>query len=146
MKLTISLAQVNVLLKRNTCFRKIKLISDLKHLHRKMKVARFFTAFNQSVFSWDMKKSFENVHLVLKKYWISSASLWNSTTVTTLMHVWQSWFSLRLFSHIKFWQCTLLTVYALFWRNHLRMPLEIKQCARTKFVSRKRKLSCKTAL
>ena len=35
----------------------------------------------------DIKKSFENdAHFDVKIYWISPATLWNSTTVTTLIH------------------------------------------------------------
>ena len=34
----------------------------------------------------DIKKSFENVHLDVKIYWISSATLWNSTTVITVIN------------------------------------------------------------
>ena len=43
-------------------------------------------AFNQTVLR-DIKKSFEDVHLVVKIYWIPPASQWNSTTVITLLCV-----------------------------------------------------------
>ena len=45
---------------------------------------QFFDILNQVVLK-DIKKSFEEAHLDAKIYWISSATLWNSTTVTTLM-------------------------------------------------------------
>ena len=35
----------------------------------------------------DTKKSFEEAHWDAKNYWISTASLWNSTTVTTLINM-----------------------------------------------------------
>ena len=33
----------------------------------------------------DIKKSFENVHLDIKIYWISTVTLWNFTTLVTLI-------------------------------------------------------------
>ena len=41
-------------------------------------------ALNQT-FLQDIKKSFEDVHLDVKIYWIPPASLWNPTTIITLM-------------------------------------------------------------
>ena len=35
----------------------------------------------------EIKKSFEGVHWGAKTYWISPASIWNSTTITTLMNM-----------------------------------------------------------
>ena len=43
-------------------------------------------ALNQTVLQ-DIKKTYEDVHLDVKIYWISPASLWNSTTVITLIQV-----------------------------------------------------------
>ena len=50
----------------------------------KIKKCCFLTALNQKVLQ-DIKKSFEDVHLDAKIYWISPASLWNSTTVIMLI-------------------------------------------------------------
>ena len=52
------------------------------NLARKTKNNYFLTAFNQKVLK-DIKKSFMDVHLDAKIFWISPASLWNSTTVIT---------------------------------------------------------------
>ena len=50
----------------------------------KTKNTQSLTVFNQVV-TQDIKKSFEEAHLDAKMYWISTATLWNSTTVTTLL-------------------------------------------------------------
>ena len=53
----------------------------------KTKNSRFLKALNQTVLQY-IRKSFEDVHLDEKIYLISSASLWNSTTVITLVHIY----------------------------------------------------------
>ena len=55
------------------------------------------TALPQTVLQ-DIKKSSEHVHWNVKNYWILYASLWNSTTVTTLIHIY---FGRFLYQRIK---------------------------------------------
>ena len=77
MKLTMSLIKVVLLTQfsnKKQNFRKIKLILDLENWQQKRKNSRFLKALNQTVLQ-DIKKSFEDVHLNVKVYQISPASL-----------------------------------------------------------------------
>jgi len=54
-------------------------------------ISRILMALNEKVLQdIKMKKIFENVYFNAKIYWISSALLWNSTTVITLMSAYVS--------------------------------------------------------
>ena len=55
---------------------------------------KFLTSTPQVVLQ-DIKKSFKGAHWNAKIYWNSPASLWNSTTVTMLMLIHPSAFSVR---------------------------------------------------
>ena len=63
---------------------------------------RFSRVFNQTVLQ-GIKKSSGHVYWDVKSYWISYASLWNSTTVITLINTTWPW---RLF--LSFWECSFL--------------------------------------
>ena len=66
-----------------TNFSKIKLISDLENWHRKLKIASFDIPQSKSLTRY--QKILKDVHLDAKSIEFLPASLWNSTTVTTLL-------------------------------------------------------------
>ena len=51
----------------------------------KTKNSCFLTALNQNILQ-DVKKSFDDVHLDAKFYFISPTSQWNSTTVIAILY------------------------------------------------------------
>ena len=61
----------------------------------KTKNSLLLTALNQMVLK-DIKKSFEDVHLDAKIYWVSPASLWFSTTVIMLVLTSPPWWEMQI--------------------------------------------------